>query len=314
MRGLPLFSTGNRWGGNSGSSCTISPTLTAVVLLVIPYLFLVYQSNPLSLSSPAALHSTMVIRPQDVNTTGDSNSNTNACPALQYATVNCPVWDSEAKDGGTGVDYRVKWIHQKQNPENCSDANFLIRALVPRIGFGANVMLSVESTMYVSNYADRIFLLDPTVPFRFASCEKKTWDCYFEPLSHCTIEDAEAIVASRGGEYDTMLFQPEHRVIRTQSVSQELTAISSNDNLGILCMLMWSLPFWVFQRPAEIPPNSPWGWNVRGNDHPWWANGFLYPGRVQRRSSSNGLIFHSMDGMLTSGWLVGRSTQVMKRF
>lgn len=63
----------------------------------------------------------------------------------------------------------------------------------------------------------RIFLLDPTVPFKFATCENKTWDCYFEPLSNCTIQDAEMIAAKHG--YGQMMMKKEDQVLRPVKVS-----------------------------------------------------------------------------------------------
>jgi len=143
-----------------------------------------------------------------------------ACPALRYAHVNCPVWNNSHDDGGPGVDYRVRWVHKNQNPPNCSQANYLIRGFTHWIGFGANVALTVESTMYIALYSHRIMLLDPNTPFRHSHCEEKTWECYFQPLSHCTIADAEAIVKSRGGVYDKFLTKEDNPVIRPSAVSR----------------------------------------------------------------------------------------------
>jgi hypothetical protein len=141
------------------------------------------------------------------------------CPSMRYARFNCPIWDPEEPDGGSGVDARVRWVHAHQNPRDCGSANYLIRALNPRIGFGANIKLTVESTMYIALYTNRTFLLDPDFKFRYANCSSRDWSCYFEPLSNCTVDDAEAIVGANGGEYGTHLRRMDHRVIRTQKVS-----------------------------------------------------------------------------------------------
>jgi hypothetical protein len=132
--------------------------------------------------------------------------------------MTCPVWDPKQPSGGSDLDHRIQWIHQHQNPPDCSEANYLIRALTPRIGFGANWVLSVESTMYIALYSQRVFLLDPLVPFRYANCSTRGMECYFEPLSRCTATDAEAIVEARGGIYDQLLHNKTHRVIRTEKV------------------------------------------------------------------------------------------------
>jgi len=209
-----------------------SPWLSSalVTLLISSYIFFMGDDHSRRLLHPT----TMVVQDGSTSSSSSNNNNTSTsinsssiaelteatCPSLQYANVRCPVWDSNHHDGGPGVDYRVRWIHHHQNPLNCSQANYFIRPMIDWIGFGANVMMSVESGMYISLYSDRILLLDPDSRFRYASCEKQTWDCYFEPLSNCTVGDAEAIVASRGGEYDTRLTNPDDRVLRPSRVSR----------------------------------------------------------------------------------------------
>ena len=49
------------------------------------------------------------------------------CPAIRYAKVDCPVWDNDEPDGGDDVDVLVRWVHQNQNPKDCSKANYLLR-------------------------------------------------------------------------------------------------------------------------------------------------------------------------------------------
>jgi hypothetical protein len=141
------------------------------------------------------------------------------CPSMRYARFNCPVWDPEEPDGGSGVDARVRWVQAHQNPRDCGSANYLIRGLVPIIGFGANIKLTVESTMYIALYTNRIFLLDTDLPFRYANCSSRDWSCYFEPLSKCTTADADAVVKSEGYHYGQFLMEKDHRVIRTYRVS-----------------------------------------------------------------------------------------------
>lgn len=141
------------------------------------------------------------------------------CASARYEKMTCPSWDPAVPDGGPDVDYRLRWMYQHQHPQNCSEENYLIRALTPRIGFGANMVLTMESSMYMAMYTNRIFLLDPDRPFRYADCQDKQWDCYFQPLSNCTIRDAEEITRQRGGRYDQVVHDPAHRVIRCERVS-----------------------------------------------------------------------------------------------
>jgi hypothetical protein len=141
------------------------------------------------------------------------------CASLKYATMTCPTWDPTKPDGGQDVDFRVRWMHKHQHPADCRAANYLIKPLSLHCGFGANMQLTFMSGLYVTMYANRIFLLDPIIPFRYANCEKREWSCYFEPLSSCTLEDADQILNVTGLGYQTMLLDPEHRVLRPEVVS-----------------------------------------------------------------------------------------------
>jgi hypothetical protein len=71
-------------------------------------------------------------------------------------------------------------------------------------------------------YSDRIFLLNDNVPFRYANCSSdsasssmlQTWECYFMPLSRCTLRDAERI-----GLYGEDYLNASHRVLKADKVS-----------------------------------------------------------------------------------------------
>ena len=145
------------------------------------------------------------------------------CQALQYADLTCPTWDPDSEDGGPEVDYRVRWIDNHQNARNgnrsCQNSNYLFRPFQrDGIGFGANVYLVVQSSLYIALYSDRIFLFEPEVPFGYGGCTEQNWECYFQPLSRCKTEDAEAIVAANGGEYGEDHLNPSHKVLRASKV------------------------------------------------------------------------------------------------
>lgn len=83
------------------------------------------------------------------------------CPAVsQYAKVTCPVWNHEemqknAAELPHNVDHRVNFFFQHQNPVDCMTARYLIRPMMERVGFGANIMLTHESGLYEAMYSDR---------------------------------------------------------------------------------------------------------------------------------------------------------------
>jgi hypothetical protein len=152
---------------------------------------------------------------------------TNQCPALQYATITCPTWDVHQDDGGVDVDYRVRWIYNNQNPRgrSCEDVNYLFRSHLDYIGFGGDIYLVLASALYLAMYSDRIFLLNDNVPFRYANCSSdpasstmlQTWECYFLPLSRCSIRDAERI-----GRYGEDYLNTSHRVLKADKVNTKL--------------------------------------------------------------------------------------------
>ena len=146
------------------------------------------------------------------------------CQALQYAKLTCPSWDPDFEDGGEGVDYRVRWIDNHQNARNdnrsCQNSNYFFRAFHGQIGFGANVYMVVQSSLYIALYSNRIFLLEPEVPFLYGGCKDHNWECYFQPLSRCTAGDAEAIVAGTGSEYGDQHLNASHKVLRASKVTQ----------------------------------------------------------------------------------------------
>jgi hypothetical protein len=143
------------------------------------------------------------------------------CPALRYATITCPTWDDQQDDGGSDVDYRVRWIYNHQNPKySCEDVNYLFRSHLNYIGFGGDIYLVLASALYLALYSDRIFLLNDNVPFRYANCSSapgstmlQTWECYFMPLSRCTIRDAERI-----GQFGEDYLNASHRVLKADKV------------------------------------------------------------------------------------------------
>ena len=143
-----------------------------------------------------------------------------ACAALQHAKITCPAWDPAQEDGGVDVDLRVRWIHRHQNPssKSCDEVNYLFRSHNDYIGFGADVYLMMVSTLYMALYSDRVFLVDGNVPFRYADCEPQSWQCYFLPLSRCTIADVEASVKNGRRAYGGDFLNASHHVIRASKV------------------------------------------------------------------------------------------------
>lgn len=169
------------------------------------------QSGLMLLSCALALTLFHGLRAESKNAYGDGTNRASSaavkptCPALDHAKITCPMWDPAQKNGGPDVDARVRWIHRHQNPpassQGCDELNYLFRAHHEYIGFGADVYLVMVSTLYMALYSDRIFLVDNNVPFRYADCEPQTWQCYFLPLSRCTIADVEASVEAGRRSY-----------------------------------------------------------------------------------------------------------------
>lgn len=123
-------------------------------------LFLDVFENPLK---PSSSSSTTSISFQFLKHASKSatTANDNECPAVsQYAKVTCPVWNHEeiqenAAELPHNVDHRVNFFFRHQNPLDCMKARYLIRPMVERIGFGANIFLTHESGFYEAMYSDR---------------------------------------------------------------------------------------------------------------------------------------------------------------
>jgi hypothetical protein len=222
------------------------------------------------------------------------------CPALKYATITCPTWDDQQDDGGSDVDYRVRWIYDHQNPResSCEDVNYLFRSHLDYIGFGGDIYLVLASALYLALYSDRIFLLNNNVAFRYANCSSgpdtttiQTWECYFMPLSRCTIQDAEQI-----GQYGEDYLNASHRVLKADKVVCQHRLPSFHFS----CHLHFYFP--VTQTPLEqlpigLAPHGPWSWYARKQEHPWWVKGFLFPGKLTALLESPSLVTFNICAM-----------------
>jgi len=134
------------------------------------------------------------------------------CPSMKYAKVTCPRWDNTKPDGGDDVDYRVRWIYENQHPKNCSSANYILRGFQER-SFGCNFDWVIVSSLVLTLRSNRVFVIDTQEPFWQAGCPTKDWDCYYEPISNCTVKDVEGVVQAEGGKYGSEWVDPSHRVV-----------------------------------------------------------------------------------------------------
>jgi hypothetical protein len=158
-------------------------------------------------------------RPSSWTTTNNVHK---SCPSLRYARLTCPLWNPDIAGGGVGVDYRVRWISNHQNVQNqentCRTVNYLFREFHPRIGFGANVFMVLVSGLYVALYSNRVLLPEPEIPFPYSNCTGQGWECYFEPLSRCTVNDTNEILTANGGVYGSQYLNASHRILRGKKV------------------------------------------------------------------------------------------------
>lgn len=93
------------------------------------------------------------------------------------------------------------WTHQ--NPKNCSQALFLVAENWPN-GFGSRVHIAAAG-LAIAMQLNRVFLYAPftddrrlntSIPF----CREQNatgMDCYFHPISKCTVEDAKVSLQTR---------------------------------------------------------------------------------------------------------------------
>ena len=106
----------------------------------------------------------------------------------------------------------------------------------------------IVSSMYAALYSNRVFLLEPESPFRYANCTDQSWECYFQPLSRCTVNDTIEVAETLGHGYGSDLTNASARVLR-----------KSKQIIG-------------------MADNGPWEWYIRGGDSPWWSGDILSPG------------------------------------
>jgi hypothetical protein len=163
-------------------------------------------------------------RPSSLTT----NNVPKSCPSLRYARLTCPLWNPDIAGGGVGVDYRVRWIfnhqHVQDREKSCRTVNYLFREFHPRIGFGANVFMVLVSGLYVALYSNRILLPEPEITFPYSNCTEQNWECYFEPLSRCTVNDTNEILATDGGVYGSQHLNASHRILRGKKVKMQKKA------------------------------------------------------------------------------------------
>jgi hypothetical protein len=77
-------------------------------------------------------------------------------------------------------------------------------------------------------------LPEPEIPFLYSNCTEQNWECYFEPLSRCTVSDAEEILTVSGGVYGTQYLNTSHQVLRGKKVR----TIDIQE-------IMWLISLWV---------------------------------------------------------------------
>lgn len=100
--------------------------------------------------------------------------------------MQCPKWNPSARDpldSAEAVDYRIRYLWEKQHPVDCSNASYLVT--VDNVGFDALMRGHYAGPFAAAMRSDRVFILNPDA-FPYAGCNGTSWTCYFEPLTNCS--------------------------------------------------------------------------------------------------------------------------------
>ena len=109
------------------------------------------------------------------------------------------MWHSPGHDqveSVYGFTHAIEKLWQHQNPQSCKGKKFLIWPGHLGGGFGSNIHVEASILAIAMNH-DRIYVRHPVWfngqwPFQFPFCKSvhnRTYDCYYEPVSSCTLTD-----------------------------------------------------------------------------------------------------------------------------
>lgn len=138
---------------------------------------------------------------------------------------------------GTAFAQKLVWEHQ--HPSDCRAAEYLIWIPTPH-GIGSNVHCMGQALSHAMNL-NRVLLLaeDHVHPYydpEFCNTSSSFHDCYFEPLSSCSISDAAAVLGSKSIAYEDLnevpptsftnsSNNPEDKVVKLTNIPAERSVV-----------------------------------------------------------------------------------------